>query len=65
MYKVIYKNYIIDVLTDVKYLKFIRKTGRFTRTDRTSADACYASDNKTIYMLQGKKFPEAKDYKTV
>ena len=65
MYKVIYKNYIIDVLTDVKYLRYITKTSRFTRTDKTSADACYASDNKTIYLLQGGRCPEAIGYKVV
>ena len=65
MYKVIYKNYIIDILDKIKYLRFIAKTGRFTRTDRTSANAFLGSDNKTIYLIQGRNCPELEKYKKV
>lgn len=65
MYKVIYNDFIIDVIKDIRYLRYIGKTGKVTVSDPSSCNAIYSSDKNTIYMLQGKKIPEACPHKVV
>ena len=65
MYKVIYKSSVIDVIDKPRYVRYIKQTGRVTICDKSSAHGLYSSDNKTVYMLQGKLNPEAENYRTV
>lgn len=65
MYKVIYNDFIVDAIKDIKYLRYIGRTGKVTVSDPSSCNAIYSSDRKTIYMLQGKKIPEACPHKIV
>lgn len=65
MYKVVYDDYVIDLLTKITYIKFLRGTSKRTITDKTNADGIIGSDNKTVYVLQGKIPPEGTNYKVV
>ena len=65
MYKVIHDDYVVDLLTNVTYVKFLKGTSKRTITDRTNADGIIGSDKKTVYVLQGRKAPEGCNYKVV
>lgn len=64
-YKVIYDDFIIDVIDEPHYVKFLTKFNKAVKTDKTNANGVLSSDKKTIYVLQGSKCPEGKPYKTV
>ena len=65
MYKVVYYNTIIDVLDDVKYLKYVPKVGRLIKTAMTTADCCYSSNKKEVYIIGGIDCPQGKTWKKV
>ena len=65
MYKVIYNNIVIDVIDKPKYLRYLSKSGRTVLTDKSSAHCILGSNNKDIYILQGRFYPEGKDWKQV
>jgi hypothetical protein len=50
MYKVIVNNYIIDLLEQIQYIRFL-PTGHIAFTDKTSAHGFVGSDNITVYSL--------------
>lgn len=63
MFKVVYKDVIIDVLENPVYCKSL-KSGSVIRTEKTSANCVLSSDGSQVYHLRGT--PEAKEsYKTV
>lgn len=63
MFKVVYKDVIIDVLENPVYCKSL-KSGSVIRTEKTSANCVLSSDGSQVYHLRGT--PDAKEsYKTV
>lgn len=54
MYKLICNDVIVDVLKEVKYIRYLSKYNKFVLTDKSSAHGVYGSDNKTIYIFEGK-----------
>lgn len=63
MYKVVYKNVIIDILKKPIYCKYMN-TGRKLRSDAVSANCIVSSDGFVVYHLAGTQaMPE--EYKTV
>lgn len=62
MYKVVYDNVVIDVLTSVRYGKYISGTGRVVATDKSVADCIVASNLKDRYLLKGVPVPEGCPY---
>lgn len=63
MFKVVYKDVIIDVLENPVYCKSL-KSGSVIRTEKTSANCVLSSDGSQVYHLRGT--PKAKEsYKTV
>lgn len=65
MYKVMYKNIIIDILKRPIYCKYFPKTGQKLRTDATSANCIISSSGSETYHLVGRS-PELPDeYKSV
>ena len=65
MYKVIKEDYIVDLLEQITYVKFLRGTTKRTITDITNADGFVGSDKKTVYVLQGKLPPAGYEEKVV
>ncbi len=65
MYKLISDDYVVDLLHKLTYIKFLKGTTKKTITDKTNADAVLGSDNKTVYVLQGRYSPVGSTYKTV
>lgn len=65
MYKVIYKDYVIDVLKDISYVRYLKKFKKFILTDKSSGCGCYSSNNRNIYLLKNKNYPELSNYKKV
>ena len=53
MYKVIYNNEVIDVVTTLKYRRFLEASNKAVSTDRCSAHGIVGSNNKDIYAFEG------------
>ena len=65
MYKVIYENIIIDVLEEVKYVKYIPTTGRVYPASKPFANCIIASNGKDRYHIKGSPYPEGSFLKSV
>ena len=65
MFKVIYNDIVIDLIKNVKWVRCLKKSKRIVNTDKSSAHGFYGSDNKTVYILEGKYCPPDKDFKVV
>ena len=65
MFKVIYNDIVIDLLETVKWVRCLKKSGRIVNTDKSSAHGFYGSDNKTVYIMEGKYCPPDKNFKLV
>lgn len=65
MFKVIYNDLVIDLVETVKWVRCLKKSKRIVNTDKSSAHGFYGSDNKTVYILEGKYCPPDKDFKIV
>lgn len=65
MYKVIYENIVIDVLNNIKYLRYLPKSKRVAVTDKTNAHCILSSDGKQRYHVEGMPYPTGSGYKTV
>jgi len=65
MYKVVYKNIVIDVLKDLKYMRFLPKSKHVVMTDKSSANCVLSSDKSEKYHVNGMPYPDGSDYKTV
>ena len=64
MYKVVYKDIIIDILKKPVYCKYMN-TGRKLRSDAVSANCIVSSDGSETYHLFGKSPTLPKEYKSV
>ena len=65
MYKVMYDGMIIDILPEIKYAKYMKKSKKTYVTSRSSANCILASNGKDRYHLLGVPYPEGCDLKTV
>jgi hypothetical protein len=65
MYKVVYKDVVIDVLKNPIYCKYFARSGRKIRTDETSANCIISSDGKETYHLAGRSPFLPEGYKSV
>lgn len=64
MYKIIYNDNVIDVVKELKYLRYLEKSNHYVTTDSSSAN-CIQGSNDTVYWLQGTRFPVAIEHKVV
>ena len=64
MYKIIYNDNVIDVVKDLKYLRYLEKSNHYVTTDSSSAN-CIQGSNDVVYWLQGTKFPVTIEHKIV
>lgn len=65
MYKFIHNGNVIDVVENITYLRFLKKSHRLVTTDSTTANCVQASNNKDVYALQGARLPVNIPYKSV
>ena len=65
MYKIISEGQVIDILTEIKYLRYLYKSRRIVVSDVMSANCIQGSDNKTVYGLRGNNFPSDFPHKIV
>lgn len=65
MFKIVYENIIIDLVKELKYARFLPKSGHTPMTDITSANCIIASNNKDKYHLKGMPYPEGSGFRTV
>lgn len=64
-YKVIHNNMLVDLLTDVQWIRYLPRQKRIVVTDRQSANGVMGSDHNTIYHLVGKSNPFEAELKSV
>lgn len=62
MYKFIYNGNVIDVVDNIRYLRYLRKSKRIVGSDSSSANCVQASNGVDVYGIQGTKLPEYLDY---
>ena len=65
MYKILYKNMIIDVVDNIRYAKYLSNCNRTVITNKTCANCIIGSNNKDRYHLKGMPYPDGCDFKTV
>ena len=65
MFKIIYNDIVIDIIKTVTWVRCLKKSKRIVNTDKSSAHGFYGSDNKTVYIMEGKYCPPDKDFKIV
>lgn len=53
MYKIIYQNMIIDVMSKIKYCKYIKIANRTLLCDKASANCIVSSDGSQVYHIKG------------
>ena len=53
MYKIIYQNMIIDVMSKPKYCKYVRIANRTILCDKASANCIVSSDGSQVYHIKG------------
>lgn len=65
MYKVMYKDIVIDVIKNPIYCKYFLKSGQKLRTDETSANCIISSNGIETYHLAGRSPFMPESYKSV
>lgn len=65
MFKVIYNDIVIDLVKTVKWVRCLKKSKRIVNTDKSSAHGFYGSNDKTVYILEGRYCPPDKNFKVV
>ena len=60
MYKIIYNNQIIDVIKELRFVKYLPKTKKSITVDERQANGILSSNNSIIYHIEGTPniFPE-------
>ena len=65
MYKFIHNGNVIDVVENIKYLRYLKKSHHIVTTDASTANCVQASNNRDVYALLGANLPVNIPYKTV
>lgn len=55
MYKLMNNNMVVDLLTTLNYVRYMKNSQRWLGTDSQSAHGIMGSDGNTIYQLNGRK----------
>lgn len=64
-YKVIHNNMLVDLLTDVQWIRYLPKQKRVVMTDSQSANGIMGSDHNTLYHLSGRPYTFDTEIKSV
>lgn len=54
MYKIIENNQIIDVVKDIKFIKYLPRSKRMISVDERQANGCLSSDENEVYHIFGR-----------
>ena len=65
MYKILENNQIIDVMEDIKFIKYLPRSKRVITVDEKQANGCVSSNGDEIYHLLGTPYNFAEAHKTV
>lgn len=65
MYKILENNRIIDVMEDIKFIKYLPRSKRVITVDEKQANGCVSSNGDEIYHLLGTPYNFAEARKTV
>lgn len=64
-YKVLNNNMLVDLLTEVNWVRYLPRQKRFISTDSQSANAVMGSDHDTIYHIVGRPYTFDTELKSV
>lgn len=64
-YKVLHNNMLLDLLTDVQWVRYLPKQKRMIKTDSQSANGVMGSDHNTVYHLVGRPYTFDTELKSV
>ena len=65
MYKFISSGIVVDVVKDIRYLRYLKKSKHVVGSDKSSANCVQASNGIDVYGIQGKSIPEYLNYQSV
>lgn len=65
MYKIIEHNQIIDVVKELKFIKYLPRSKRMISVDERQANGCLSSDESEVYHISGKPNPFGEPKHTV
>lgn len=54
MYKLIYNNMVVDLLKNIQYVRYLKNSKRWIKTDSQTANGVIGSNGDTIYHIQGR-----------
>ena len=55
MFKIIHNHKVVDILENLIYVRYLKRSKRFVNTDKMSAHGVRGSDRSTVYVLEGAK----------
>ena len=64
-YKIMSNNMVVDLLTEVRWVRYLPNSKRLVGTDSQSANGIMGSDNETVYHLVGRPNTFAAEVKSV
>lgn len=64
-YKIMYNNMVIDLLNEVRWVRYLPNSKRLVATDSQAANGVMGSDHDTVYHIFGKPYTFANEVKTV
>ena len=64
-YKIMYNNMVIDLLNEVRWVRYLPNSKRLVATDSQAANGVMGSDHNTVYHIFGKPYTFANEVKTV
>ena len=64
-YKLMYNNMVIDLLNEVRWVRYLPNSKRLVATDSQAANGVMGSDHNTVYHIFGKPYTFANEVKTV
>lgn len=65
MYKILHNNMLIDLLTEIEWVRYLPRQKRLVKTDSQSANAIMGSDHNTAYHIAGRPYTFDGEVKTV
>ena len=64
-YKIMYNNMVIDLLNEVRWVRYLPNSKRLIATDSQAANGVMGSDHDTVYHIFGKPYTFTNEVKTV
>lgn len=64
-YKIMHNNMVIDLLNEVRWVRYLPNSKRLVATDSQAANGVMGSDHNTVYHIFGKPYTFANEVKTV